>query len=98
MTCDGVYDIIYTYKGVRTVDILYKKQPEKYLKRTDKITYKKLSKAIDGLRELEGDIIRLQGSELYRLKIYHYRILFTYSSAHNTITIEEINSRGDVYK
>ncbi|OQB15790.1 MAG: hypothetical protein BWY15_00503 [Firmicutes bacterium ADurb.Bin193] len=80
------------------MDIVYKKQPEKYLKKTDKNTYNKLIKAIEGLTELEGDIIKLQGSDLYRLKIYHYRIIFAYNSNDNIITIEEINSRGDVYK
>jgi len=80
------------------MNIVYKKQPEKYLRRTDKNTYSKLIKAIEGLAELEGDIIKLQGSHLYRLKIYHYRIIFAYNSNDNIITIEEINSRGDVYK
>lgn len=78
--------------------IIFKKQAEKYLKRTDNNTYKKLDKAIKGLQELEGDICKLQGTKFYRLKIYHYRIIFAYDSNDSTITIEEINSRGDVYK
>ena len=80
------------------MEIVYKKQAEKYLKKTDKNTYTKLSKAIKGLQELEGDIAKLKGSELFRLKIYHYRIIFAYNSNEETITIEEINSRGDIYK
>lgn len=80
------------------MEIEYRKQPQKYLKHTDKNTYKKLDKAIEGLKELEGDIVKLQGSEMYRLKIYHYRIVFTYNSNDSIITIEEINSRGDIYK
>lgn len=97
MTYDIVYDIIYTSRG-DVVNIVFKKQAAKYLKNTDKNTYKKLNKAIAGLNELEGDICKLQGSELYRLKIHHYRIIFAYNSNDNVITIEEINSRGDVYK
>ena len=73
-----------------------KKQPEKYLKKTDTVTYKKLINAIEGLKNLEGDIIKLKGSEKYRLKIYHYRIIFIVDNE-DTITIEEIGSRGDIY-
>ena len=83
-------------KEVRAVKVKIKKQPEKYLKKTDTVTYKKLINAIEGLKNLEGDIIKLKGSEKYRLKIYHYRVIFTCDSE-DTITIEEIGSRGDIY-
>ncbi|MDR1117663.1 MAG: type II toxin-antitoxin system RelE/ParE family toxin [Oscillospiraceae bacterium] len=77
--------------------IKLKKQAEKYLRKTDANTYQKLKKAIHGLESLQGDIIRLEGTDKYRLKIYHYRIIFTYDSEHDYIVIEKIGSRGDVY-
>jgi Cytotoxic translational repressor of toxin-antitoxin stability system len=80
------------------MEIFFRKQPEKYLKKTDANTYAKLMRAIDGLQDLTGDIIKLQGSELFRLKIHHYRIIFSCNMATGAIIIEEINTRGDVYK
>ena len=79
------------------MNVELRKQPEKYLRKTDTNTYKKLMNAIDGLRNLEGDIVKLKGTEKYRLKIYHYRIIFSYNSGEDTITVEEIGSRGDIY-
>ena len=80
------------------MEIVYKKQAEKYIRKTDANTRLKLLRAIDGLLELNGDIVKLAGSSMYRLKIHHYRIIFTYNREDGIITIEEINSRGDVYK
>ena len=79
------------------MDIKLRKQPEKYLKKADSATYGKLMCAINGLRDLEGDIIKLKGSDKYRLKIYHYRIIFVYDNVNNNIIVEKIGSRGDVY-
>lgn len=79
------------------MDIVYKKQAEKYLRKVDITTYNKLKKAIVGLEELHGDIVKLKGSEMYRLKIYHYRIIFTYNINTNAITIEGIGTRGNIY-
>lgn len=79
------------------MEIIFMRQPKKYLKKMNSATYKKLIHAIDGLNELQGDIVRLKGSDKYRLKIYHYRIIFTYDSSNNIIIIEAIGSRGDIY-
>ncbi|MCL1873027.1 MAG: addiction module toxin RelE [Clostridiales bacterium] len=75
-----------------------KKQPQKYLAKVDSITYKKLRKALDGLENWEGDIIRLKDSEFYRLKIPQYRIIFThqYDDEINIIWVEEINTRTNI--
>lgn len=79
------------------MEILLKRQPQKYLAKTDTNTYKKIKKALDGLQELEGDIVKLKGSDCYRLKIYHYRIIFSVNLEDNSIIVEEINTRGNVY-
>jgi len=78
--------------------ITYKKQPTKYLDKTDTNTRAKLEKAIDGLQELNGDIVRIKGTDLFRLKIDHYRIGFAYNNDTETITIEAILPRGEFYK
>ena len=40
--------------------IVLEKQPAKYLASVDKPTRKKLEKALDGLKRLEGDIIKTE--------------------------------------
>ena len=59
--------------------IEFEKQPTKYLAKVDSSTYNKLMKAIEGLRELEGDIVSMKGfKNTFRLKVYGYRIIFEY--------------------
>ena len=78
--------------------ISYKKQPKKYLRKSDKSTRRKLLKAIYDLLELKGDIVKLKGFDAYRLKIPPYRIIFDVDRDKKTIIIKEINTRGDIYK
>ena len=75
-----------------------KKQPRKYLKKVDTATRQKLEEAIEGLKEMRGDIVKIKGTDLYRLKIEHYRIGFTYEAQNAVIMIEAILPRGDFYK
>jgi len=73
-----------------------KKQPQKYLSKVDSNTYKKLRKALVGLEEWKGDIIKLKGSEYYRLKIPQYRFIFTFDNGISVISVEEINTRTNI--
>ena len=73
-----------------------KKQPQKYLSIVDGNTYKKLRKALDELEEWKGDIIKLKGSDHYRLKIPQYRLIFTYDNDINVISVMEINTRTNI--
>lgn len=60
-------------------------------------TRKKLIKALEGLADLEGDIVKLKGYDnLYRLKIPHYRFLFSIDHNGNIIVVETINTRTNV--
>lgn len=78
------------------MDIQLAKQPRKYLSRVDEATRVKLYKALDGLRELRGDIVCINPSEhLYRLKIPHYRIIFCYAGG-EIIVVETINTRTNI--
>jgi len=45
-----------------------RKQPTKYINKVDKPTYNKLYKALDDLKEWKGNIVKLKGTNYYRLK------------------------------
>lgn len=79
------------------MEIRLKKQPQKYLMAVDENTRKKLYKALDQIKELEGNIKKLKGyKNLYRYKIAHYRILFSLDTTIEIITVEEINTRTNI--
>jgi mRNA interferase RelE/StbE len=76
--------------------IEYSKQAVKDISRLDKTTKLRIKKGIDGIPQ--GDIKKLQGNtELYRLRVGVWRILFTYPDS-ETVLIEEIAPRGGAYK
>ena len=76
--------------------IVLRKQPQKYLASVDANMRKKLNLALDGLREMQGDIVRLSGKKnLYRLKIEHYRVIFAYEGG-EIIIVETIDSRTNI--
>lgn len=78
------------------MEIVLRKQPQKYLASVDANTRNKLNRALDGLKELEGDIVKLSGKKnLYRLKIEHYRVIFAYSGG-EIIVVETIDTRTNI--
>lgn len=87
-------------KGGIIIEVQLNAQPRKYLASVDERTRKKLFKALDGLRELKGDIVKLKGHpNHYRLKIHHYRILFSIADdgAHvSVIIVDTINTRTNI--
>ena len=74
------------------------KQVKKYLKSLDSSTREKLNRAIDRLKEGKGDVIKLKGKNMYRLKVPPFRIGFSLDYGNNTIDIVLIRPRGDFYK
>lgn len=80
------------------MDIVFEKQPTKYLKSLDKPTRDKIMKAIEKLKEGKGDILKIKTTNLYRLKIPQYRIGFKPSDDGENIIITLIRPRGDFYK
>ena len=76
--------------------IVLEKQPAKYLASVDEPTREKLWKALDGLKEWRGDIVRLAGTNnLFRLKIEHYRAIFSYDGG-KIIVVEALNTRTNI--
>ena len=45
-----------------------------------------------------GDVQRLAGSDLFRLRIGDYRVLFAVDTVNQILRVELIRTRGDVYK
>ena len=78
------------------MDIKYAKTAVKTIESIDKAMKQRLKKAIEDLPK--GDVKRLKGSDsLYRLRVGGWRIVFSIPDT-NTILIEKIAPRGDVYK
>lgn len=75
------------------MDIRYSKQAEKFLKKQDAVTRKRIRSAI---RELpSGDVKKLQGRNGYRLRVGDYRVIFDNDG--NIIYVERVHNRGQVY-
>ena len=73
-----------------------KKQPQKYLASVDEPTRQKLMRALDKLKELDGDIVCINPKEsLFRFKISHYRIIFCYRGG-EIIIVETIDTRTNI--
>ena len=77
-------------------DVNLKKQPQKYILKADSNTRKKLFKALNGLKALKGDIVKLKNSNYYRLKIPQYRFIFERDDVIRIISVEEINTKTDI--
>ena len=79
------------------MEIILKKQPQKYLASVDSKTREKLLRALDELSRLEGDIKPIYGTDnRYRYKIQHYRIIFEWIKGQIIITVIEINTRTNI--
>lgn len=75
--------------------IEYKKQAVKYINSADRPTKKRLKEAIEKIPF--GDIKKLSGFENeYRLRVGELRVLFTIED--DTITVNDIKPRGQIYK
>ena len=75
------------------MDIRYSKQAEKFLKRQDVVTRKRIRNAIQELPS--GDVKKLQGRNGYRLRVRDYRVIF--DNVGNVVYVERIHNRGQVY-
>lgn len=78
--------------------VFINRNAQKYLDRLDEPTMHRIDRAIEALSKEppDGDIKKLRGAPLYRLRVGDYRILFSMSDTE--ITIVRIAPRGDAYK
>ena len=77
--------------------IEFEKAAIKFLEKQDKTQRLRIYKSIYKLPE-GTDIKKLQGYNLYRLRVGNYRILYSIDDTVKIITIENIDNRGDIYK
>ena len=78
------------------MEIRLQKQPKKYLASVDAPTREKLERALEKLKNLEGNIVKLGGTKnMYRCKMDHYRIIFSYSGG-QFIIVETIDTRTNI--
>lgn len=77
--------------------IIFQKAALKFLKKQDKKSQERLLKAINQLPS-GTDIKKLQGIEMYRMRVGNMRVLYTVDDVVMIISIENIDNRGDVYK
>ncbi len=75
--------------------IIYSKKAEKFLKKQDVPTRKRLVTAIGKLPQEEA-IKKLQGTDGYRLRVGDFRVIFDVNGI--IIDIIEIGNRGQIYK
>lgn len=78
------------------MELRLKKQPQKYLASVDANTREKLTRALEKLKELDGDIVCINPKKnLFRFKIAHYRIIFAYNGG-EIIIVEAIDTRTNI--
>ena len=78
------------------MNIHYSKQSLKAINGMDKPTKQRIKIAIESIPK--GDIKTLKGSKgSFRLRVGNWRILFSYPED-NTVLIEKIAPRGEIYK
>ena len=77
--------------------IVFQKAAEKFLKKQTKKTQERLLAAIKFLPN-GTDIKKLEGYNLYRMRVGSMRVLYTIDNLIKIISIENIDNRGDVYK
>lgn len=77
--------------------IVFQKAALKFMKKQDKKIQERLLRAISQL-PMGTDIKKLQGLEMYRMRVGDMRVLYTIDDVVMVISIENIDNRGDVYK
>ena len=78
------------------MEVIYARAAVKVINALDRPTKQRIKKAVEALPK--GDIVPLSGSKsLYRLRVGDWRVVFSYPAA-DTVLIEKIRPRGDVYK
>ena len=76
------------------MEIRYSKQARKFLDAQPSNVSERIRRGIQKLPN--GDVVKLQGTGSYRLRVGDYRILFDRSG--RIIYINKIDNRGQVYK
>jgi len=80
----------------------YRRQARNYLAR---LPFKIKSRIVNKLHEIKDnpdnpnlDVVKLKGESGYRLRVGHYRIIYTRREDQLIIEVVKIRPRGDIYK
>lgn len=81
--------------------LIYHKSALKFIAKQEKSVQERIAEGLKGLLEIppEGDIKTMKGyTDLYRLRIGTFRVLFDIDHNEKIIYIQAIGNRGDIYK
>ncbi|MFC4077137.1 type II toxin-antitoxin system RelE family toxin [Salinithrix halophila] len=83
-----------------TYELVLKQPATKFIKKQDKKTQIRVLKALEGLRKVppEGDVKKLKGEPIFRLRMGTYRALFSLNNEQKQVIVHTIGNRGDIYK
>lgn len=82
--------VVFTRSGEKSFERLPRDRRRQVLARIERLA------ADPSNRQL--DIEAMAGSDLFRLRVGDYRVLFSLDAARDCLVIELIRTRGDVYK
>ncbi len=78
--------------------IIIERKAEKYILKQPKEQQLRILSAINKL-PLTGDIKQLRGhSDIYRLRVGTYRIIYSINNGELLIYVIDVGNRGDIYK
>ncbi|HDX9577018.1 TPA: type II toxin-antitoxin system RelE/ParE family toxin [Bacillus pseudomycoides] len=81
--------------------LIYHKSAVKFIAKQEKAIQQRIADGLKGLLEIppEGDIKSMKGyTDLYRLRVGTFRIIFEIDHDEKVIYIQAIGNRGDIYK
>lgn len=76
--------------------IIYKKKALKFIQKQPKDQQERIIKAINNLPN--GDIVPVETTSAYRLRVGNYRVFFTIDNDILKIVIINAGNRGQIYK
>ena len=78
-----------------TYDIIYKKKALKFIQKQPRNHQERIINAIEQLPQ--GDIVPVEGTDKYRLRVGNYRIIYHIDNNKLIITIVNAGNRGQIY-
>lgn len=83
-----------------TYKIKFRPAASKNLKSLDKATYVRIREAIDSLAETprRQGCTKLAGMEAWRIRVGHYRVVYTIADRELVVLVIKIGRRRDIYK
>lgn len=79
-----------------TYKIIYKKKALKFIQKQPKNQQQRIIEAIEKLPQ--GDIVHVETTDKYRLRVGDYRIIFAIDNDKLIITVVNAGNRGEIYK